>query len=64
MYRYTFAKKTDIYGNELFEFSGLYFIDRKASSDYKRIWRRYMPEKTMVSINAEEMEKELELQFQ
>lgn len=59
-YRYIFARKNDIYGSELFEFLGLYYIDIKESDDYKRIWRRYNPEKIKVSINAEEMEKELD----
>lgn len=61
-YRYVFVRKNDIYNNEIFEFSGLYYIDTNNTDKYKRIWRRFKPESKMVSLNAEEMEKELEKQ--
>ena len=59
-YRYVFVRRNDIYGNELFEFAGLYYIDKNNADEYKRIWKKYEPQNKMVSLNAEEMEKVLE----
>ena len=59
-YRYVFVRRNDIFGNELFEFAGLYYIDKNNTDEYKRIWKKYEPQNKMVSLNAEEMEKVLE----
>lgn len=57
--RYVFARERDIFGDEFFEFKGVYSLDLQESTQNKRIWRKINKNKIVTLNIGENLEKEL-----